>query len=218
MTARLRDTDSAERSFQLRVYAATVPLSLLAAIGVIVLQRSRGLLPPGAATWVLLAGLVVGIVSGTLVLWATGRISQGFVAVLLGAGNLPPAPSFSLQDSLVMRGRPDEAAEAYRRHLAANPGDHDARLALAAVLDRHLADPDGAAAVLGEIRRLAPDDDRLEWRVSQELIDLYRRVGNRGRLMAELARFADRRAGTRPGEAARAELRRMKAEASAGER
>jgi hypothetical protein len=48
------------------------------------------------------------------------------------------------------------------------------------------------------------------------LIDLHRATGDRGGLMAELARFADRYRGTAAGEAARRELFGMKGEADPG--
>jgi hypothetical protein len=42
------------------------------------------------------------------------------------------------------------------------------------------------------------------------LIDVYRREGNRGRLMVELARFAERYRGSAAGDAAARELMEMK--------
>ena len=48
--------------------------------------------------------------------------------------------------------------------------------------------------------------------VANLLIELYRGTGQRGRLMMELARFADRYRGTRPGTEAARTLREMKAE------
>lgn len=207
--AEVRDRDSAEQVFRLRVFAWTIPGGvILGAAVAILLRETRGLSGAGMAG-VILLGLVAGAAAGGAALWASNRASAGLVQMLLGAGNLAPAPSFSLQESLVARGRYQEAVDGFRAHLAQHPDDDDARLALAPVLAGPLGSPAAAAAVLLEIRRpgISP---ALEWRVSQDLIDLYRRSNDRGRLMAELARLGQRHPGTPAGRSALAELAEYK--------
>ena len=126
-------------------------------------------------------------------------------------GNLPPAPSYSLQESLVARGRLAEAVESYQAHIAEKPGDLDARLALAALLAGPLGDRAAAERLYLEVRALSPAP-RHERAIGNALIDLYHATGQRGRELAELARFADRFRGTREGDRARTALIRIKAE------
>lgn len=57
-------------------------------------------------------------------------------------------------------GRPDDAAQSYRRALSLNPEDRDS-LQLLALLLSEAADRDGAAALYGQLLELEPD--RAEW-------------------------------------------------------
>ena len=49
------------------------------------------------------------------------------------------------------------------------------------------------------------------------MIDLYQRTGNRGRLMAEFARYAERHRGRPQGEAAKRRLMELKGDAADAE-
>jgi tetratricopeptide (TPR) repeat protein len=130
--------------------------------------------------------------------------------MMTGAGNLPPAPSFSLQESLVARGNYREAVSSYEEHLERSPGDFHARLALASLWRDHLNDPGAAERLLLEARRKSPPHN-VEFAIGNALIDLYHRSGQRGRELAELARFAERFKGTAEGARAREALVRIKA-------
>ena len=157
-----------------------------------------------ALAWMLAAGL-------TLAVWTlSGAASRGLVQTITGAGNLPPAPSFSFQESLVIRGRFDEAAEAYRAHLEQAPGDFHARLALAALWRDHLRDPAMAERLYLEARTRRPPAG-FDFAIGNALIDLYHRTGQRGRELAELARFAERFRDTPDGARARQAIARIKA-------
>jgi len=90
------------------------------------------------------------------------------------------------------------------------PEDIDARLRLADLLERHLKDDAGAEREYVEVRRRATDA-RQQMMASNGLIDVYRRSGNRGRLVVELARFAERYRGSAAGDAAARELKELKA-------
>lgn len=169
--------------------------------------------------WIGLGGLLTGVlVVNPILLFLMARLawagiaggSTGLIQAVTGAGNLPPAPSFSAEEAMVLQGRIEEARAAYEARLAADPGSVPVRFALAALHRDHRRDDQQAARLLHEIRRL---DHSGGWEdaVANALIDLYERTGDRGRLMAEYARLASRRAGTAAGEAARrrlAELRR----------
>jgi hypothetical protein len=158
---------------------------------------------------ILLGAALIGAGLGAMVAGGAGMASRGFFRMLFAAGGLPSRPGFSYQESLVARGRCREAARAYRDHLVTHPADHDARLALGALLAGPLADPAGAEQVYLEVRA-AGARGRHEMLASQALIDLYAATGQRGRHMTELARFADRYRGTGAGRAARHALEEMK--------
>jgi len=146
----------------------------------------------------------------TALIWSgTGLASRSIVQVITGAGNLKPVPSYSLQESLIARGRFKEAEESFLAHLAGEPRDHTARLALAALYRDHLRDPARAESLFLEVRRSEPTPAQ-EFAIANALIDLYRTTGQTGREMAELARFAHRYRGSEAGTRAAEALRRLK--------
>jgi len=164
-------------------------------------------------TGVLLLGWLVagGIV---LVVWTvSGVAGRALVRTMTGAGNLASTPTYSLQDSLIIRGKYEEARAAYEAHLRSAPGDLNARLALARLWRDQLANPARAEQLYLEVRGLQPTPDQ-EFAIGNALIDLYRTSGQAGREMAELARFAARFADTDAGARARAALLRLKARES----
>jgi hypothetical protein len=205
----LRDVDTADRVLAARLIlfpaAGGVVLGVLAGFYQI---AARGWGIAGAAGLVALGG-AIGAALGTLGWLVLGRMSRGVVGLLTASGNLEPAASFSLQESLIMRGRYHEAARSFDSHLAARPDDDEARLALAGLLATHLADPEGAERLYRAVidRGVNP---RAQWVAGNALIDLFRSTGQRGRLMAELARFADRHRDTAAGAAAKRELLALK--------
>jgi hypothetical protein len=140
-----------------------------------------------------------------------GATSTGLVKTIFAAGNIPPPPTYPRQDVLVVRGQYAEAADYFRDHLRIEPGDHEARLQLAHLLETrlHREGHGEAERLYQEVRRMQPDP-RQEMRAANGLIDLYRRVGRRDRLGVELARFADRYRGTAAGDAAARELSELK--------
>lgn len=121
----------------------------------------------------------------------------------------PGAPAYGRQEMHIARGEYREAAECFRDHLVVEPHDHEARLRLAFLLESRFADDGGAEALYREIQSRRPSP-REEAAATTGLIDLYRRTGRRGRLIVELARFAERYGGTTAGEAARRELQELK--------
>lgn len=167
-------------------------IGILGAVGVLLIA------------WVLAAAITFGV-------WTmSGVVSRGIVQTMTGAGNLPPAPGFSFQESLVARGKYQEAAEAYREHLARAPDDFHARLALASLWRDHLGDPAMSERLYLETRSRHPPPS-FDFAIGNALIDLYHRTGQHGRELAELARFADRFHGTPEGARAREAIARIKA-------
>lgn len=156
-------------------------------------------------------GGAIGFPIGIGVWWFSRSAGERIVKLITAAGDLPPARSFSYQESQAIRGNLDVAREAYEALLRADPGDVNARLALARLWRDQLNDPQKAEAHYLESRRWSPTPEQ-ELGIANALIDLYRTRGDRGREMAELARLADRYSGTVAGEQARTALRRLKAQ------
>ena len=207
----LKDVDSANRAFLLRALTGTVPAALMMSAAVTYYLRETRHVGGWAMVGVMAVGAIIGVATGVLAWVSAERAGRGLTHLLLAAGNLPPAPSFSYQESLVARGRYQEAVNSFEAHLAEHPDDQDARLAMANILAGPLHQTEAAAQIFGAVRAKArtPDD---EFRAHQALIDLHRATGDRGRLMAELARFAERYRATAAGRAAREALAELKRE------
>jgi hypothetical protein len=137
--------------------------------------------------------------------------AKGLVRTLYADADLPPPRTYPRQETLIARGQYEEAAGYYRDHLVVEPDDNEARVRLAALLERHLADDAAAEALYREVRAHAPLA-REDVAAANGLIDLYRRTGQIGRLMGELSRFAERHGGSAAGDAARRELTALKKE------
>lgn len=147
---------------------------------------------------------------GVFVIHASvGGAASRLVRTIYAEGDLPPPRAYPRQETLIARGQYAEAAGYYRDHLVIEPDDNEARLRLAVLLETHLGDDPGAEALYKEVRARAPTP-REEVAAANGLIDLYRRTGQRGRLIGELARFAERYRGSAAGAAARRELAELK--------
>lgn len=150
---------------------------------------------------------------------AVGATATGLVKTIFAAGNIAPPPTYPRQDVFIVRGQYTEAAEAFRDHLQVEPGDHEARLRLAQLLETHLKGYNEAERLYLEVRRAEPPGSAAEQiRASNGLIDLYRKTGRIDRLKVELARFADRYRGTPLADGAARELRDLKDDATSGSR
>ena len=211
-TPRLPDEDTGERLNRLRTIALPVGACIVIAAALAwFLHETRGT-GPWAMLGIVLVGTAAGYVVGRTVWFAGDLAGRGFTHVVTASGNLPPAPSFSYQEALIARGRYAEAAATFRDHLAAHPQDHDARIAFGALCTGQLRDPAMAARLYSEVRAGKPTPQQ-ELVVSHALVDLYRATGDRGREMAELARFAARYQGTRAADAAKRALQELRRDA-----
>lgn len=209
--APLSSVDAADRAQFLHLFVRVAPPALLMLVAGESLAYARGWING----WVLLLLLVldVPLIFGfsRLLFGLMDRSARGLVGMVYASGNLPPDPAHSAFEALAARGFYTEAAQAYRDHLVAAPGDHAARLKLADLYRAHLNDPEAAERLYLEVRRGRPSarEDRL---AANFLIELYRATGRRDRLMVELARFAAQWKGTRAGEDAARALRDLKEE------
>ncbi len=145
---------------------------------------------------VFLAGLV--LVALTCVLYVvlkflavtSANTLLGFLGAQSGSST-PPIRGHSAIEALVAQGRYQDAAAAYRREIAADPSDVEARSRLAQLLMDRLEDFTAAARYLKEAREVTTND-RQKMGYSLRLVDLYRsRLDDRGKAMVELRRFID---------------------------
>jgi hypothetical protein len=196
------DGHAGERAqrLQLLMYLA-VPLSIIAlAVGFRVVGVTPLLLlfPP--------LGILTALLLREAIWHFSDRSASLFGRLVHSAAGIPHAPTYSAEEAMVARGDYAAAAAAYRAHAGANPASLTALIRLAEITRRHLGDPAEAERLYFEVRRRSGDPTA----VANQLIDLYRATGNRGRLMGELARYSAAHPGSPAGEAARKELHLLK--------
>jgi len=195
---------------------AVVLVWLLAAGGVIGVAALVAAIAKG---WIGGTGFLIGLLLLPVLLFAIARIvfmgvsgaSEAFGQVVLAGGNLTPAASFSAEEAMVMQGRVAEARQALESRLEDDPDDVAVRLHLAALVRDQQGDHATAECLYLEGRSRPGAGSRADT-YANLLIDLYQKTGNQGRLMAELARFADRNRGAPAGQAARRRLDELRAE------
>lgn len=191
------------------VWFAPACFIILSALWIWLCQIQQ-LLPGWLLPILLLANIPLTAAGVMAIYRGTHATATGFARTVLAGGDIAPPRSYPRQDVLIVRGQYAEAADYFRDHLTVEPEDVDARLRLADLLERHLKDDAGAEREYLEVRRRT-QDPRQQMMAANGLIDVYRRAGNRGRLLVELARFAERYRGTAAGDAAARELKELKA-------
>jgi hypothetical protein len=172
--------------------------------------RAKGWIGDGVFIVLMVLNLPITIAGIFAIHRTVGSAAVGLVHTVYAVGDIPPAPSYSAQETMIVRGRYDDAAESFRAIIAERPEELDARLALARLEDK-MNDPTGAERLYQEVRGAEPPPNpRQVMAAANGLIDLYRRTGRTDRLKVELARFADRYRGTRAAEHATRELLELK--------
>jgi tetratricopeptide (TPR) repeat protein len=185
----MRETDNQPEILVVR-YAALVSAAVSIGGGLLMVVGA------GFGSLLLLGGLVLAAL--TCVLYVVFKFlavpSANTLVGFLGAqsgSSTPPLKGYSAIEALVAQGRYQDAAAAYRREIAADPSDIEARSRLAQLLIDHLADFAAAARYLREAREVSTNDGQ-KMGYSLRLVDLYRsRLGDRGKAMVELRRFID---------------------------
>ncbi len=136
------------------------------------------------------AYLVTRLVRGASAIFATKLIGG-----LASAGNIKYQQGYSIQESMIARGRFDEAAESFRLHLMEFPDDTPARYRLATLHLRERRDPAAAEQEFLNIRR-RPHDRSTAKLLANHFVDIYQATGQNGKLMAELKRMINEWPGT----------------------
>jgi tetratricopeptide (TPR) repeat protein len=157
----------------------------------------RGWISPGVFVLLLILDFPVTAAGVIAIHRAVGSASVLMVKTMFANGDIPPPPTYPRQDVLIAQGKYAEAADWFRDHLRIEPGDHEARLQLAHLLEMRLQGYDEAERLYLEIRTAQPAATAYEqMRAMNGLIDLYRKMGRTARLKVELARFVDRYRGS----------------------
>ncbi len=205
----LKNVDSAERAYLLKVAVFFGPPCFVMLSMAWYFCLRQGWISSVVFLLLLVLDVPLTIAGIFAIHHVAGATSTGLVKTIYAAGNIPPPRTYPRQDVLIVRGQYAEAADYFRDHVRIEPGDHEARLQLAHLLETRLQGFDEAERLYQEVRRMQPDPGQ-EMRAANGLIDLYRRVDRRDRLRVELARFADRYRGTAAGDAAARELSELK--------
>ncbi|WP_411281411.1 hypothetical protein [Gemmatimonas sp.] len=167
----------------------------------------------GDKRWLMMPVLALPMVSALFaaIVAAQWMASEAFQAFLNPGGSRAPAAISSRVESLVARGRYEEAAAEFAALRATYP--HDIPL-LRVEAEFHAGvgnNPQRAVQTLNQLRRVAGVPGSVERYATHRLLDLYLGVlADPGRAMVELRRMADRFPDTPDGQGALAELRRRR--------
>ena len=197
----------------MRVAAWFGPACFVMLSGLWYFMWNKGWVSDGVFVFLLILNLPVTLAGIFAIHRAVGEASVLLVETMFAVGDIPPPPTYPRQDVLIVQGKYAEAADWFRDHLRIEPGDHEARLRLAHLLEMQLQGFDEAERLYLEIRDAAPTANQHEqMRAANGLIDLYRKLGRTGRLKVELARFVARYQGSPLAAGAARELRELKAQ------
>ncbi len=172
---------------------------------------NKGWISGGVFVFLLILNVPLTVAGVFLIHRAVGEVSVFMVKTIFADGDIPPPPTYPRQDVLIVQGKYAEAADWFRDHLRIEPGDHEARLQLAHLLEMRLKGYDEVERLYLEIRNAEPAATPHEqMRATNGLIDLYRKLGRTGRLIVELARFVERYRGSPLAAGAARELKELK--------
>jgi hypothetical protein len=170
-----------------------------------------GLMGGNPPTWTPLA--VAAAMGGTawliraIVIEGSGDLAR---RIFMGADQ-GTTPEYSVARSHQVAGRHEAALAAYMVGAEAYPDDPTPLIEGARVLRQELGRPEEAVALLGQARAIPQLDQRDENLIDQEMVDLFTGpLDQPHRALPILARMAEIRAGTRPGEWAGRRLARLR--------
>jgi len=204
-------SDSTDVIRLLRVATWFGPACFVMLSGLWYFMWDKGWISAGVFVFLLILNVPITI-GGILVIHrAVGEASVLLVKTIFADGDIAPPPTYPRQDLLIVQGKYADAADCFRDHLTIEPGDHEARLQLAHLLEVRLNRYDEAERLYLEIRNAEPAASPFEqMRAANGLIDLYRKLGRTGRLRVELARFVERYQGSPLTAGAARELKELK--------
>lgn len=205
----IRDSDSAADAQRLEILLWTcIGAAFGAVIGFLL-----ALLNGWPTLWTMIASTLVGGagVYGTVQL-ASRAAGEAAFSVLAPSGRTTRAPAgYSDAEALAVRGRYVEAIALYERYAAEEGAGAEPCLRIARLYRDRLNRPEDAVAWYRRARDAAADPGE-EYVATLELVEvLVKRLAAPRRALPELARLAERQAGTPGGEWARRELKALRA-------
>jgi len=204
-------SDSTDVIRLLRVATWFGPACFVMLSGLWYFMWDKGWISGGVFLFLLILNVPITIGAIFVIHRAVGEASVLLVKTIFADGDIPPPPTYPRQDVLIVQGKYADAADCFRDHLTIEPGDHEARLQLAHLLEMRLKRYDEAERLYLEIRNAEPAASPFEqMRATNGLIDLYRKLGRTGRLKVELARFVERYQGSPLTAGAARELKELK--------
>ena len=138
-------------------------------------------------------------------------VQTGVEKILTGGSSTPYTEQYSVQQTMVMQGRLDEALRSYEEMIAAPESTADVRIRAAELYAREAKRYDRAAELLQEVLRMPQITAGEEVYAANRYADLLSNHLNQpGKALVQLRRIADRYAGTPVGDRAREAIKRMK--------
>ena len=205
-----RDTDTGEQAHRLLILTWSGVAGVIGGLAGFLIASLKGwsAFPAVLAGFGIAAALLY--VSVTMFAGAAGSAAATMYAPT-GRGT-PPRREYSRAESLMARGRYEEAAVVFRRHAEEDPSDPEPVLRLARLFRDRLQRHEDAAVHFRRARDMT-EDPGISHLAARELIELLEtRLGDPTRALPELARLADEQPGTAIAEWAKREIVRLKTE------
>jgi lipopolysaccharide biosynthesis regulator YciM len=182
--------------------------------GILVFGVTTGaiIMQAGFVWWALPTGLGFGAVAGSSG-WLFGQtFGNGWKAVAVDGSSTPYERQFSYEQSLVMKGRVDDAIASFEAVIATEPELIAPRIKAAELYAREKKDAQRAAELFRDLLRSPTITGGENVYVTNRLVDLYiGPLNDPGRALVELRRLIETRPGTAAAEHARRSLADLKA-------
>jgi hypothetical protein len=200
----LFDRHGPEAANMVRAAAFGLPIFVVTA-GVVMSQI-------GSHWWALPVALAAGAVCGSAS-WVVGEIvGRGWRHVAVDGSSTPYERQFSYEQSLVMKGRVDDALASFEAVIATEPELIAPRIKAAELYAREKKDAQRAAQLFRDVLRSPTITGGDNVYVTNRLVDLYTGpLNDPGRALVELRRLIETRPGTPAAEHARRSLAELKA-------
>ena len=165
--------------------------------------------------WELPVGAGVGAVCGSVGWFVSDVIGNGWKQIAVDGSSTPYERQFSYEQSLVMKGRVDDALASFEAVIATEPELIVPRIKAAELYVREKNDAQRAAELFRDALRSPTITGGENVYVTNRLVDLYiGPLNDPGRALVELRRLIETRPGTDAAEHARRSLADLKARMS----
>lgn len=184
------------------------------AMGAISFTMASGGASPTLWQWLEALGVsaVLGAITGLSGLLISRGVGQGWKHFMVNGSTTPYEEQYSHEQSLVMRGRIDEALASFESILQGNPDAVKPRVRAAELYAREKGNHARAVQLLSEVQRIPSAGAGDFVYATHRLVDLYTGpLDEPGRAMVELRRLIERLPGTPAADQARAALSTLKA-------